>query len=292
MRLLSHLVDGDERLAVEVDDHVAVDVSDLLGDGPWTMARLLQDIPANLERLRDGLQGTTDRTRRPAGRPLGSLHLLSPVRPTKIVAIGRNYREHAAEESAVLPTAPLLFAKFPSALVGDGATITWSAGLSAQVDYEAELAVVIGRPARNVTGDQALDHVLGYTCLNDVSARDLQVSDGQWTRAKSLDTFCPMGPWIVSADEVPDVEGLRVRCRVNGDLRQDASTAELVHGVAELIAYCSQSFTLEPGDVIATGTPGGVGAFRDPPVFLADGDTVEVEIERVGTLTNHCRVVP
>jgi len=288
MRLLSHLVDGDERLAVGVDDHVAVDVSDLLGDGPWTMARLLQDIPANLERLRDGLQGTTDRTR----RPLGSLHLLPPVRPTKIVAIGRNYREHAAEESAEPPTAPLLFAKFPSALVGDGATITWSAGLSAQVDYEAELAVVIGRPARNVTGDQALDHVLGYTCLNDVSARDLQVSDGQWTRAKSLDTFCPTGPWIVSADEVPDVEGLRVRCRVNGDLRQDASTAELVHGVAELIAYCSQSFTLEPGDVIATGTPGGVGAFRDPPAFLADGDTVEVEIERVGTLTNHCRVVP
>jgi 2-keto-4-pentenoate hydratase/2-oxohepta-3-ene-1,7-dioic acid hydratase in catechol pathway len=228
-----------------------------------------------------------------AERPIATQRILPPVNsPGKIVAVGRNYREHAAEESAALPTAPLLFAKFPSALVGDGANITWSAALSSQVDYEAELAVVIGHPARNVAIDRALDHVLGYTCLNDVSARDLQVSDGQWTRAKSLDTFCPMGPWLVTADEVPDPGTLRLRCRVNGEVRQDASTAELVHGVAELIAYCSESFTLEPGDVIATGTPGGVGAFRDPPVFLADGDTVEVEIERVGTLTNRCRVVP
>jgi 2-keto-4-pentenoate hydratase/2-oxohepta-3-ene-1,7-dioic acid hydratase in catechol pathway len=288
MRLLSHLVDGDERLAVAVDDQIAVDVADLLGGGPWTMARLLRDVPDSLERLR----GALDRDRLPTARPLAALRLIAPVRPAKIVAVGRNYREHAAEESAALPTAPLLFAKFPSALVGDGANITWSAALTEQVDYEAELAVVIGRRARDVAVNQALDHVLGYSCLNDVSARDLQVSDGQWTRAKSLDTFCPMGPWIVSADEVPDVEDLRVRCRVNGDLRQDASTAELVHGVAELVAYCSQSFTLEPGDVIATGTPGGVGAFRDPPVFLADGDTVEVEIERVGTLANRCRVLP
>jgi 2-keto-4-pentenoate hydratase/2-oxohepta-3-ene-1,7-dioic acid hydratase in catechol pathway len=164
--------------------------------------------------------------------------------------------------------------------------------LTAQVDYEAELAVVIGRTARQVPVDRALDYVLGYTCLNDVSARDLQVSDGQWTRAKSLDTFCPIGPWIVTADEVPDPGALRIRCRVNGELRQDASTADLVHGVPELIAYCSRSFTLEPGDVIATGTPGGVGAFREPPVFLGDGDAIDVEIERVGTLSNQSHVVP
>jgi 2-keto-4-pentenoate hydratase/2-oxohepta-3-ene-1,7-dioic acid hydratase in catechol pathway len=288
MRLLSHLVDGDERLAVGIDHHAAVDVVDLLGGGPWTMTRLLRELPDSLERIR----GALDRDRLPVARPLPALRLIAPVRPGKIVAVGRNYREHAAEESAALPTAPLLFAKFPSALVGDGATITWSAGLTAQVDYEAELAVVIGHSARNVAVDQALDHVLGYACLNDVSARDLQVSDGQWSRAKSLDTFCPMGPWLVTADEVPDPGALRLRCRVNGEVRQDASTAELVHGVAELIAYCSQSFTLEPGDVIATGTPGGVGAFRDPPVFLADGTTVEVEIEGIGVLTNRCRVVP
>jgi 2-keto-4-pentenoate hydratase/2-oxohepta-3-ene-1,7-dioic acid hydratase in catechol pathway len=288
MRLLSHLVDGDERLAVGLDDHLAVDVADLLGGGPWTMSRLLRDVPDSLERLR----GALEQDRLPAARPLAALRLIAPVRPAKIVAVGRNYREHAAEESAALPAAPLLFAKFPSALVGDGATIAWSARLTAQVDYEAELAVVIGLPASNVAVDKALDHVLGYACLNDVSARDLQVRDGQWSRAKSLDTFCPMGPWLVTADEVPDPGALRLRCRVNGEVRQDASTAELVHGVAELIAYCSRSFTLEPGDVIATGTPGGVGAFRDPPVFLADGDTVEVEIERVGTLTNRCRVLP
>jgi 2-keto-4-pentenoate hydratase/2-oxohepta-3-ene-1,7-dioic acid hydratase in catechol pathway len=287
MRLLTHLVDGEERLAVAVDDRDAVDVVDLLGGGPWTMARLLSDPPGTLERLRRALdQGTG-----PAVKPIASLRLLTPVRPAKIIAVGRNYREHAAEESAKLPTAPLLFAKFPSSLVGDGAAIAWSSALTAEVDYEAELAVVIGRRARNVPIDEALDHVLGYSCLNDVSARDLQVSDGQWTRAKSLDTFCPIGPWVVTADAIPDPGALRVRCRVNGEQRQDASTAELVHGVAELIAYCSRSFTLEPGDVIATGTPGGVGAFREPPLFLADGDTVEVEIERVGILTNRCRVV-
>jgi 2-keto-4-pentenoate hydratase/2-oxohepta-3-ene-1,7-dioic acid hydratase in catechol pathway len=292
MRLLSHLVDGEERLAVAIDEREALDAADLLGEGPWTMARLLQDAPANLDRLRAGLPDAIEQAHRPAIQPLVSLRLLPPVRPTKIIAIGRNYREHAAEESAALPTVPLMFAKFPSALVGDGAIITWSAGMSAQVDYEAELAVVIGRRARSIAVEQALDHVLGYSCLNDVSARDLQVSDGQWTRAKSLDTFCPMGPWLVSADEIGDVEALRVRCRVNGDVRQDALTGELIHGVAELIAYCSESFTLEPGDVIATGTPGGVGAFREPPLFLRDGDIVEVEIDRIGTLRNRCRVVP
>jgi 2-keto-4-pentenoate hydratase/2-oxohepta-3-ene-1,7-dioic acid hydratase in catechol pathway len=219
------------------------------------------------------------------------VQLLPPVpRPRKIVAVGRNYREHAAEEAAALPTEPLLFAKLPGALVSDGAPVRWSAALTAQVDYEAELAVVIGRRARHISVGEALDHVLGYSCLNDISARDLQVRDGQWTRAKGLDTFCPMGPWVVTADEIPDPGVLRVRCRVNGEDRQDASTGQLVHGVAELIAYCSQSFTLEPGDIIATGTPGGVGAFRDPPVFLADGDVVEVEIEGIGTLRNQCHV--
>ena len=288
MRLLTHLVNGEERLGVALDEGDAVDVVDLLGDGLWTMSRLLSDPSTTLEALRRALE----RDPGAAARPIASLRLLAPVRPAKIIAVGRNYREHAAEESAALPSAPLLFAKFPSSVVGDGATITWSAALTAEVDYEAELAVVIGRRARDVDLDRALDYVLGYSCLNDVSARDLQVSDGQWTRAKSLDTFCPMGPWLVTVDEVPDPGALRVQCRVNGEPRQDASTAELVHGVAELISYCSRSFTLEPGDVIATGTPGGVGAFRDPPVFLADGDAVEVEIDRVGTLTNRCRVVP
>ena len=288
MRLLTHqLESGEDRLAVATDGDNAVDVEDVLGDGSWTMARLLQDMPTTVDRIR----GSLERNPPPVIRPVAALRLLAPVRPGKIVAVGRNYREHAGEESAEVPEAPLLFAKFPSAVVGDGATVSWSSALTGQVDYEAELAVVIGRRARQVTPREALRHVLGYACLNDVSARDLQVSDGQWTRAKSLDTFCPIGPWVVTADEIGDPGALRVQCRVNRELRQDASTASLVHGVAELIAYCSRSFTLEPGDVIATGTPGGVGAFRDPPVFLADGDTVEVEIERIGILRNRCRVV-
>ena len=289
MRLLSYEADdGRERLAVGIGADSVADVADLLGGGEWTMARLLADVPRSVARLRVAIGGDE----LPREQPIAALRLLPPIpRPGKIIAVGRNYREHAAEEAAALPEAPLLFAKLPTALVGDGATITWSAALATQVDYEAELAVVIGRTARNVSVEAALDHVLGYSCLNDVSARDLQVRDGQWTRAKSLDTFCPMGPWVVTADEIADPAALRIRCRVNGEVRQDESTAALVHGIADLIAYCSESFTLEPGDIIATGTPGGVGVFRDPPVFLEDGDTVEVEIERIGTLRNRCRVV-
>ena len=223
--------------------------------------------------------------------PLDDVQLLAPIaRPGKIVAVGRNYREHAAEEGAALPSAPVLFTKYPSSITGPGGQIRWRAADTTRVDYEAELGVVIGRRIRDIAADDALDAVFGYTCLNDVSARDMQVQDGQWVRAKSLDTFCPMGPWIVTPDELPDPGRLAIRCTVNGERRQDASTADLIYGVAALIAFCSRFFTLEPGDVIATGTPGGVGAFRVPPVFLADGDVVAVSIEGIGTLENRCRV--
>ena len=225
------------------------------------------------------------------GVPLADVELLAPIaRPGKIVAVGRNYREHAAEEGAAPPATPVLFTKYSSSVTGPGSEIRWRAADTSQVDYEAELGVVIGPRTRDVSVEDALDSVFGYTCLNDVSARDMQAQDGQWVRAKSLDTFCPMGPWIVTRDEIPDPGRLAIRCAVNGDVRQDASTAELIHGVAELIAFCSRFFTLEPGDVIATGTPGGVGAFRVPPVFLADGDVVAVSIEGIGTLENRCRV--
>ena len=225
------------------------------------------------------------------GVRLADIELLAPIaRPGKIVAVGRNYREHAAEEGAAPPATPVLFTKYSSSVTGPGSEIRWRAADTSQVDYEAELGVVIGRRTRDVSVEDALDSVFGYTCLNDVSARDMQVQDGQWVRAKSLDTFCPMGPWIVTRDEIPDPGGLAIRCTVNGEVRQDASTAELIHGVAELIAFCSRFFTLEPGDLIATGTPGGVGAFRVPPVFLADGDVVAVSIEGIGTLENRCRV--
>lgn len=221
---------------------------------------------------------------------INSKDLLAPIdRPGKIVAIGLNYREHAAESDLSVPAEPLIFAKFPSSIVGPGAAITWDPTLTRYVDYEAELAVVIGRRARRVSERNALEYVFGYTCLNDVSARDLQASDGQWVRAKSLDSFTPIGPWLVTPDDIGDPQALTIKCSVSGELRQEASTSEMVLPVAALISRLSRSFTLEPGDVIATGTPPGVGWFRTPRQTLSDGDTVTVSIQAIGELVNPVR---
>ena len=289
MRLCSYR-DGrnGERLAVLADGR-ALAATDVVPGGPRTMADLLAGGEAALDALRAA--GSTAIEKR--GRPLDELELLAPVpRPGKVVAIGRNYRDHAAEEGAEQPPAPLIFAKFPTSVVGPGADVRWDPALTSQVDYEAELAIVIGRRARRLSPAEALDAVLGYTCLNDVSARDLQFGDGQWVRGKSLDTFCPMGPAIVTTDEIPDPQQLTISCRVGGAIVQEASTAQMYFGVAAIVSYCSQSFQLEPGDVIATGTPGGVGIFRDPPALLGDGDEVIVEIEGIGRLVNVCRFDP
>jgi len=211
--------------------------------------------------------------------------LTAPLRPGKIVAIGRNYRGHAEEEDVPIPEAPVIFTKFTTAVIGPGEAIRRPAFVR-ELDYEAELAVVIGRVTRRVRAEDALNFVGGYMCLNDVSARDIQHKDGQWDRGKSLDTFAPIGPAIVTSDEVPDPGTLPIRCRVNGEVLQDSNTRELIFSVPELIAYCSRMFTLEPGDVISTGTPAGVGFTRKPPRFLQPGDQVEVEIEGVGRLVN------
>jgi 2-keto-4-pentenoate hydratase/2-oxohepta-3-ene-1,7-dioic acid hydratase in catechol pathway len=210
---------------------------------------------------------------------------LAIPRPGKIVCVGLNYRDHAAEGGQDLPKAPLLFAKWPNTLIGDGDPVVLPPE-STQVDYEAELGVVIGAKAKRVSENDALDHVAGYICVNDVSARDLQFADGQWTRGKSPDTFCPVGPRLVPRDEIADPQALAIRCIVNGEALQDSSTAQMIFSVAEIIAYASQVITLEEGDLIATGTPAGVGVFRDPKVLLKDGDEVSVEIEGLGTLTN------
>ena len=206
-------------------------------------------------------------------------------RPGKIVCVGMNYRDHAAESGVEVPETPVLFAKWTSALIGPNEPIVLPPGFD-QVDYEAELGVVIGRRARGLETGSALDAVAGYVCLNDVSARDLQFEDGQWTRAKSIDTFCPVGPRLVSAAEVSDPQRLGIRCLVNGEVLQDSSTAEMCFSVAELIAFITKTITLEPGDLIATGTPAGVGFTREPPVFLRPGDEITVEIEGIGSLTN------
>jgi len=211
---------------------------------------------------------------------------LAPVpRPGKLICIGLNYRDHAAESNMAIPERPVVFSKFTTAVIAPGEPVILPI-TSTQVDYEAELAVVIGRRAKNVSVDRALHYVLGYTVFNDVSARDFQFADGQWQRGKSCDTFAPMGPTIVTADAVPDPHQLSIKLHLNGQTMQDSNTNQLIFGIPELIAFLSETITLEPGDVIATGTPPGVGFARKPPVFLKAGDIMEVEIEGLGTLNN------
>jgi acylpyruvate hydrolase len=233
------------------------------------------------------LDAGTDLTRLASGSPVGRLDdvtLLAPVpRPGKVVCVGRNYAEHAAETGSPVPDEPQLFAKWANAVVGPGVDVVHHPITNA-LDYEAELVVVIGRTASRVAEDRALEVVLGYTCGDDVSARDLQFGDTQWIRGKALDTFAPTGPWIVTADEVPDPQDLAIRCTVNGEVRQDDTTANMVFGVAQLIAFITQAITLDPGDLIFTGTPPGVGHGMDPPRYLAVGDRIRVEIDRIGAI--------
>lgn len=217
--------------------------------------------------------------------------LLAPLEPPLVVAVGLNYRQHAAETGARLPEQPLLFLKAPGCVVGPGADIVLPAAGPDEVDYEGELAVIIGRPARDVSADRAPDYVLGYACANDVSARDWQLrrQGRQWARGKSFDTFCPLGPWLVTADEIPDPGALPIRTELNGRVMQDSSTADMIFPVAELVADLSRSLTLPAGTVILTGTPAGIGFTRQPPVFLRPGDRVSVTIGGIGTLENGVR---
>ncbi|MFN2629587.1 MAG: fumarylacetoacetate hydrolase family protein [Gaiellaceae bacterium] len=204
--------------------------------------------------------------------------------PQKIVCVGLNYRDHAEEQGVELPERPLLFAKWPNTLIGPGDPIRVPS-ICKHPDYEAELGVVIGRRATRVSTDDALDFVRGYVVANDVSGRDLQFSDGQWVRGKSLDTFLPVGE-IVPASAVPDPQTLPIRALLNGETMQDSNTSNQIFGVAEVISFVSQAITLEPGDLIITGTPAGVGAFRDPKVWLRPGDEITIEIEGLGSITN------
>jgi 2,4-didehydro-3-deoxy-L-rhamnonate hydrolase len=206
-------------------------------------------------------------------------------RPGKIICVGLNYRDHAEEQGVALPEAPLLFAKWQNTLIGPGEPIVIPP-IVTKCDYEAELGVVIGERVRQVSAENALDAVAGYICVNDVSARDLQFADGQWTRGKSPDTFCPVGPKLVPRDDIPDPQALGVRAILNGETVQESTTANMVFGVADVIAYVTRTITLEPGDLIATGTPAGVGAFRTPPLFMRPGDEITIEIDGLGSLTN------
>jgi 2-keto-4-pentenoate hydratase/2-oxohepta-3-ene-1,7-dioic acid hydratase in catechol pathway len=207
--------------------------------------------------------------------------------PGKIICLGRNYQAHADEQGVAAPEAPLLFPKVNTALIGHGAPIVLpDPALEDRVDYEAELAVVIGRRAQRVSEAEAMACVAGYTILNDVTGRRTQRAEKQWLRAKGFDSFGPCGPWIVTADGIPDPHSLAIECRVNGELRQSSDTGRMIFRIPYLIAYLSRTMTLEPGDIISTGTPGGVGEHREPPVFLKAGDVVSCSVEGIGTLTN------
>ena len=206
-----------------------------------------------------------------------------------VVCVGMNYAEHVREQRGEVPSAPLLFAKLANVLCSNGEAIVIPAGIG-HVDAEAELAIVIGRAARHVDAGEALEYVAGFTCANDVSARDIQFAESQWFRSKGYDTFCPVGPTVMPASELGDPGNLRIRQRVNGETLQDSSTSDLIFGVPELVAYVSAFMTLQPGDLILTGTPQGVGVFRDPKRPLCDGDVVDIEIEGIGVLRNDVRV--
>lgn len=220
---------------------------------------------------------------------VGVVRLLAPIEPPNIFAIGLNYRRHADEQGAKLPESPLIFIKATTSLADPGAPIELPAPASAEVDYEAELAIVIGRTARRVSEADAFEYVLGYTCGNDVSARDCQKRiDKQWARGKSFDTFCPLGPWIIPADAL-DPDRCAIRSRLNGRVMQDSNTSDMIFSCRTLISYLSHQFTLLPGTLILTGTPEGVGMARTPPVYLREGDRIEVEIEGIGTLASPVR---
>ncbi len=223
----------------------------------------------------------------PGSTPLSEVNLLAPVpHPGKIVCVGLNYLDHCLESGTPVPERPILFSKFPTSLIGHGEKITWCLEDSTQVDYEAELAVVIGKRGRRIPAERSRDYIAGYSLLNDISARDIQFEDGQWVRGKSFDTFCPMGPYLVTPDELADPQNIGLRCRLNGILMQDSNTNQMIFKIPEIIAFVSATCTLMPGDVIATGTPHGVGFTRNPPVFLRPGDVVEVEADGLGRLVN------
>ncbi|MBD0689117.1 fumarylacetoacetate hydrolase family protein [Streptomyces sp. CBMA123] len=291
MQLLTYRADGDDtpRLGARIGTDRIADLTALAATaGAELPSNLLELIRAGAPALATAreLLGTAQDT-----RPLAEVSLCAPLRPGKIVGVGLNYVEHVAEShrsletERELPDRPVLFGKPATAVTGPGQPILHNADLTKQLDWECELAVVIGEPARRVSEQDAWRHVFGYSIVNDISARD-QRRSGQWFFSKGQDSYAPFGPVVVTADEIPDPQRLDLSLRVNGELRQDSNTRHMLFGIARLIADISAGMTLEPGDVIATGSPSGVGAGMVPPQFLQPGDLVEATIERIGTLAN------
>jgi 2-keto-4-pentenoate hydratase/2-oxohepta-3-ene-1,7-dioic acid hydratase in catechol pathway len=283
MRLLTFARNGAIRLgALGAGGRQVIDLNRADPDLPSDLITLLASGASGLARAQRALEQAAPE----ATVALGELTLKPPIlHPGKIICIGQNYAEHAAESNAAVSPYPIIFAKYPNALIAGGDPIILPK-LSAQVDYEGELAVVIGTRAKNVAEGEALAYVGGYAPFNDVSARDFQARTSQWTIGKTFDTFGPMGPTLTTADEVPDPQNLSIRLSIGGEILQSSRTSKMIFPVATLIAYLSSVMTLEPGDIIATGTPDGVGAARTPQRFLRPGDTVRVEIEGLDVLEN------
>ena len=266
------------------------------GDEAVFVDELFDGAPTTLQALVEGgddlLSAVAEAAEVAPRHPLSPLSFASAVlSPPAILAVGLNYAAHSGELGLKTDATPTVFVLWPNSLTGHDATTSWPRSLSESVDYEAELGVIIGRPAKDVAIDDALAHVWGYTVVNDITARDIQFSEAQWSRCKSFDGFTPTGPFVVTADEVPDPQDLHIWTVLDGRTLQDASTGQMVRSVATLIASLSQSATLLPGTLISTGSPGGAGYSRDPQVFLRDRSTVTVGIDGIGELTTHCRIL-
>jgi 2-keto-4-pentenoate hydratase/2-oxohepta-3-ene-1,7-dioic acid hydratase in catechol pathway len=277
------------RLAAVVAES-ALFLDEVMECAPRDLQDLIERGPDALDEVRAMVDGSLAAGTRLV--PVSELrHSSAVLRPAQVIAIGANYAAHSSELKLRSETAMTIFSLWPNSLAGHGGTTTWPEDLTSQVDYEAELGVIIGRAARGVHVRDALDHVWGYTVVNDITARDLQFSEAQWSRCKSFDGFTPTGPVVVTADEIPDPQDLWLTTNLDGRILQDASTNEMVRGVAEIISYLSRSATIPAGTLISTGSPGGAGYSRNPQVFLRDGSTVTVSVEGIGSLTTHCRVI-
>lgn len=272
-----------------VDDDRALFLAEILEDAPSTLQDLIDRGPAELARVRSFVSAAS--VHGVTMTPLAELEFDSAVlTPPAVIAIGLNYTAHSSELKLTADKAPTVFTLWPNSLTGHHQTTSWPRSLSESIDYEAELGVIIGTAARNVDESDALDHVFGYTVVNDITARDIQYSEAQWTRCKSFDGFTPTGPTVVTADEIADPQELTIQTVLDGHLMQDSSTALMIRSVATLIAFLSTSTTLLPGTLISTGSPGGAGYSRDPQVFLRDRSSVTVSVSGVGSLTTHCRM--
>jgi len=284
MKLITTKSNGGYKVGALISDDRVVDLTHLVSDRTLTAAEVSTCFDLD--------SGFLDKARNvidvdPSGNTnLADVEIAASVpAPGKIICIGLNYRDHAEESGMTIPTKPVIFSKFSSCIIAPNESIVVP-DESTQTDYEAELAVVIGRRAANVKREDAMNYACGYANFNDVSARDFQFADAQWQRGKSFDTFAPIGPFVATTDEIPEPQNLSIKFRLNGETMQNSSTKQMIFGVAELIEYLSRYFTLEPGDIIATGTPPGVGFASKPPVYLKNGDVAEVEIEGLGVLSN------